>query len=799
LRQNPVVILKTSMTTLGAEVYRFDLFEVWVETGVLTRKGNRVRIQDLPFRMLLVLLETPGRVVSREELRNRLWSQQTFGELDNSLHVAATKLRETLGDQASAPRYIRTIPRHGYQFIGKVEIGTAPVLLPAQPRNVDLAAEAPVPIPDASLVFAETPPVHARRPRWITGWQAGVAAAALLAASVAGLLWYHAAHRPLIGAQDKIALGRFANDTGDPKFTNALSLPFRVKFEESPYLSVISEGEFRKAVKDPSSASLSSELTACASLNVPVLITGSIAGNAAPYQLTVSAWHCSNGKPAAVEKIAVNSQADTLSALDQATEKMRLRLGEPRETLQKFNVPLMQATTTSLAALNAFTLGEEKHLQGQDADAASSYKLAVDLDPNFALAYARMGIAYSNMGEGSLSRQYYQKAFDLRDRTTDRERLYIAASYYSYATKDFAHSVEAFQLWISMYPRDVTPLNNLATQYVIFGEPEKAIPLARKATQLQPELQVPYGVLALALRSTGSWSELNRLCMDPARIQTSILLFHLSCYLGAYAQNDPATMLRERTWARGKFQESAMLGGEAAILMAEGRLKEAQQEFARARDSAVDHNLGEYAAMIGINDVALNVELGLTVGVRRETLEVIRLAPDSAQVHSSVALMLARMGDLEGAQREAEEARTEAPQDMLQNAAYLPVVRAAILMRQHKPEAALETLDALRDYDFYPTMGLVPGYYRGLVYLELHRWQQAAQEFRQVLDHSAIDPSSLYVVLSRLELGRALQQMKDRDGASKIYQQLDQQWRNADADFPPLKELHAYEHELARK
>ncbi len=259
-----------------------------------------------------------------------------------------------------------------------------------------------------------------------------------------------------------------------------VSAALQSQLEQSPYLNLISDNNFRALIKSPESASLQDELRACVKLEGQVLLKGRILSLAQGYQVTLSAWRCANGRLLTTEKAVASSQATILPALDLAGESMRRRLGEPEASVRRFNVPTVQAATPSLAALKAFNLGEEKRFTGDWALAVASYKLAVDLDPQFAIAYGRLGIVYYNTAQFVLSAQAFQRAFELRDtRTSDRERLYLITLYYRFATGQIKQTIEDYELWRALYPRDVAPIHNLAAQYLSIGQPQRALDLGR--------------------------------------------------------------------------------------------------------------------------------------------------------------------------------------------------------------------------------------------------------------------------------------------------------------------------------
>lgn len=772
----------------GCAAYSFGDFVVQVNAGVLRRNGKRVRVQALPLQMLLVLLEKPGQLVTREELQSRLWGDGTFVEVEHGLHVVAAKLRDALGDHATHPLLIKTISGRGYQFIGN-----ATPHLDAADGSSGESVRHPESITH-NAIFAESQrPV----PKWHV-WATVLGALLLITAIFISARIYteEKTNSALIGDGDRVVVGGFTNNTGNPDFDGMLSSAFRLKLEESPYLSFIPDSRYRRVVKNPDLASVVDEFHACAAVSGQVLLTGQILSQAKGYQLLLSAWRCADGRLLARQGALATSQSDILSALDLATNQMRRRLGESGSSLRRFNAPSLQATTSSLAALKAFTLGEEKRLQGLKTDSIASYKLAIDIDPQFALAYARLGIAYMSLGELSLSREYYQKAFDLRNRTTDRERLYIITHYYAYNTGEIQSSIKDYELWRTLYPYDLVPTNNLALEYLTIGQPEKSLDLARTAVRLDPKDNLPYGTLALAYLRTGAYHDLAALCNDPVQGKAENLVFHMACYEGAFAQYDEAGMQHQLQWAKGSPEESELLDDAAWVAMYRGKISEARRIFSTAKQSALRNNFVELAAEIELDEATLDTDVSLMKEAREEALDALKLAPSSPFAQASAALVLGRAGDMSRAQVEAKKAADQAPLDTILNSAVLASARAAIQLQKHESRAAIQSLEETRPFDFCESMSLAPAYYRGLAYLQGNHPQRAAKEFQRVIDHRVLVPYSPYIVLSQLELGRALQLSGNIPGAARAYHVAEAAWKDADPDFPPLQQLHAYQHTL---
>jgi DNA-binding winged helix-turn-helix (wHTH) protein/tetratricopeptide (TPR) repeat protein len=755
----------------------------------LLRDEKRIKIEELPFQFLLVLLESPGEVVSKETLRSRLWSDRIFGELDNVLHVAAAKLREALGEKGGAARHIETVRRRGYRFNGAIEpIFSSPsgaATEPASSDNVALSGSAP---PAGSVLLPDLPvQEQAQSLRHPHSIRAAALPLLILFAVAAGTLTFFLHRRsPLAGSSDKVVLGGFTNNSGDDSY-NGLGHAFRVKLEESPYLNLLPDRSLLRLVPAPASASLQQLLKGCTSLGGKVLITGAITARPPGYEVETDARNCANGSLLTSQTARAKSRETVLAALDQAANQLRKSLGESGASLQRFDVPLAQATSSSLAALRAFTIGEDKRANGQEFEAIQDYKLAVDLDPQFALAYARLGTIYSNAAELTQSADYFKKAFDLREHTTDRERLYIAAHYYSISGQT-QRTIEAYELWRSLYPRDSSPYNNLTIEYLDLGEPEKAETIARTAVQLDAASALSQAALARVFLEMGKLDELRTLCGITQGGKGDSAMLHESCFLLAFLRNDDTAMQDQIQWSRGNAAEGELLDDVAWVAMYQGKLNSGRKLFAQARRVALAQGFSELAATVDADEAALEADFGYPLQARTLSLDALRLAPDNVSIQASAALALGRIGDTVLAESEAAKAAAHAPLDTILNQAELPAVHAVIQLHERDPQAAIQALEPARAYDACSALNLAPAYYRGLAYQDAGQPAKAAGEYRSVLAHRALMPDSPYIPLAALQLGSVLRRLGDPARAASAELQVQDAWQHADPDFRPLRQ-----------
>jgi len=408
-----------ALDTKSSGILRFGTFEVELRAGELRKQGKRIKIQEQPFHVLTVLLQRPGEVVTREELRNQNWPPDTFVDFDNSLNTAINKLREALGDSADNPRFIETLPRRGYRFI-------APVTSDDGKRSATAGAA-----------------VAARMRQWRVVL---LSVAVVLLTAAAGAFFWRSRQAHRLTEKDTIVLGDFANSTGDPVFDGTLREGLSVQLEQSPFLSLVSEEGIHQTLRmmaQPANARLTPELTReiCQRTNSTTAVHGSIALFGTRYSLILKAVNCANGDLLASAEAQAHDKSHVLDALSKAASEMRRKLGESLGSMEKYNTPLERATTPSLEALQAYSLGWRAVSVNNDfVGSLPFFQRATQLDPNFAMAYWAMGFSYSFSGESVLSAENSRKAFELRAGVSERERLLIEEDYSRQrAPLDLAH------------------------------------------------------------------------------------------------------------------------------------------------------------------------------------------------------------------------------------------------------------------------------------------------------------------------------------------------------------------------
>lgn len=478
------------MQTQPGIVYQFGPFEVHVASGELLKNGRRIKLQEQPCRLLVALLENSGEVISREELRTRLWPDDTFVDFDGSLRVAVGKLREALGDNADDPRYIETIPKRGYRF-----------LVP-EIRRVDVAHQAAhettAPREDPEPLKTDATSV-AVSPRRIPLLKYVIAACAVLLLAGGGVfLSQKSAHPKTLTDKDVLVLADFANTTGEPVFDGALRQGLAVQLEQSPFLSIIPDEKVEQTLGlmgKPLDAKLIPAIAreVCQRTASTAVLDGSIARIGTQYLLTLKAVDCESGKTLSSTEAQASNQDHVLDALGKISVEIRNKLGESLSTIEKFDTPLEQATTPSLEALKAYSLGvQDLRTKGPDA-AAPFFKHAVELDPNFAVAYAYLGVMASTTLEPGLSVDYRTKAFELRDRASEAEKYWITATYHKGVTGNIPKAIEACDLWVQAYPRSEVPHMYLGAAVLpVAGQNERAVEESVEGIRLRPDYALAY-------------------------------------------------------------------------------------------------------------------------------------------------------------------------------------------------------------------------------------------------------------------------------------------------------------------
>ena len=588
----------------------------------------------------------------------------------------------------------------------------------------------------------------------------------VLSLFVAGYFYLH--RTPKLTDKDTIVLADFTNTTGDPVFDGTLRQGLSVQLEQSPFLSIVPEQQVQQALQmmgQKPDARLTPEIARelCQRTGSAAVLDGSITQIGAPYLLTLKAINCASGETVASAEAQASDKNHVLDALGKTASDIRNKLGESLSTVQKFDTPLEQATTPSLEALKAFSSGFQIHITAGDAAAIPFYKRAIELDPNFALAYLWLGIAFNDIGELSMDVECTRKAYELRDRTSEPEKYFITARYHKVVTGNLEKAEEALQLWIQAYPRMALPHIYLAGAiYPNTGHYEKAVEHGREAVRLSPNFSPSY---VLPMFDDIS---LNRIDEAKATYEQALARnlkgshFHEALYQIAFLQNDAAGMAQQVSSSAGTpGLEAILFANEADTAAYSGRLRGAREFSRQAVDSAERAGNKEAAATYSALSALREALFGNADEARRRTAWAVR-HPAGHDLQYASALAWAYAGDDERAQELTDDLGQRFPEATVVQFNYLPTLRAKLAVSKGNASEALETLRAALPYELgrttYSTFGwtaLHPVYARGEAYLAAHQGKEAAAEFQKILDHRGIVLNGPIGALARLQLGRA--------------------------------------------
>jgi len=581
------------------------------------------------------------------------------------------------------------------------------------------------------------------------------------------------------------------NTTGEPIFDGSLRQALTVKLAESPYFNVVPDATTMQTLTLMSHSTgervvppLAREV--CQRAGAKVMVGGSIVALGNKYVIDVASENCLTGEPLAHQKIEALNRDEVLNKIGQVILPFRRKLGESLSSIQKFNTPIEQATTKSLAALKAYTSGDEARAQGKEAESIAFYKMAIELDPDFAISYARLAAVYSNIQQVDLADDYLRKAFERRAHVSEREKFYIATHYYFDTVKDIDKTIETEKLWTEVYPRDLIPINNLSNAYVAVGQPEKAIEAGQQALRLNPKHASPYAVLAQAYWLATRFAEAKAISEKAIAEKLDGQGIHRILYNIAFAEGDEPAMQREVDWFKGKPLESWMTYYQASAALSLGRLRQSRELFESARVIALRHGLKEQSVSITNDQAFFEAEVGNGRAAKELVNLSLRMMPNSVHHKTYAALALAQAGDLRRAEALMNEVGKEPFLGTMMTNNTLNCIRAAIELNRKDPAAAIEALRRAIPYDLASDSYGLTVYYRGLAYLELKSGKEAAAQFQIILDNHGLVTTSVNWPLAHLGLARAYAVSGDAVKSRTAYQEFFSLWKDADADIPVL-------------
>lgn len=629
---------------------------------------------------------------------------------------------------------------------------------------------------------------------------AGIGLSILLVLTSLALYQYWA--EPAVQAlkdTDEILLADFTNTTGDSVFDGTLRQALAIKLEESPFLKIVPEARVQKTLQlmnqNPDERVVGPVAReVCQRQNTRALLEGSVVGLGQTYVLTLNAVHCPTGESMARVQVEAARKEDVLQALGEAARQIRDRLGESLASLERFDAPIVEATTASLEALKAFSTAEEQRSQGQMGEAISLYRRAFELDPNFALAYARLGAVYNNLGEHGLAAEYTRKAYELRERVSEPERLYINCHYYDQVTLELEKAFELYQVWAQTYPREAIPYINMAfLDNVFLGNFERAAKLARQSVELDRTAPFGYWNLAMAYISLNR-SEEARLVLEQLRAEVGdSALLRAFLYWLAFLQKDEEGMRRHAEWLEhreGPEGGAVRLEFVRGVHTYQGRFQQEEALLRRLLEGIQRFQLSDVAATSELHFALQQVLVGVK-GPALQRVERVVTPGASFSIQSEACVILAIANQGEKARRLAADLQERWPRATYLHVRVLPLVQAWEALHRGEAQRAVELLEVTRPYDRAQYMHWVAAYTRALAYLQRNAVEEAAREFQQIIAHPGVDPTSVIHPLARLGLARVAAQAGDRAQARRHYQDFLALWKDADADLPVLQEAKA--------
>ncbi len=678
-------------------------------------------------------------------------------------------------------------------------------------EELDLVAPRPRPAaakPSSRKIQAATPPpaevkeVAAAPARQ---WKLAVALVLVVCAALIGaaISWHSRQPAPQtkqLTEKDTIVLADFTNNSGEPVFDDALKQALSVELGQSPFLNVLSDRKVSQTLQlmgrspgERVTPKVAQEM--CLRTGSKALLTGTISKVGSEYVVGLEAIACNSGDTLAKDQEQAATKEDVLKALSKLSASMRNKLGESLSSVQRFDVPV-EATTPSLEALKAFSMGTKTAREKGDADAIPFLKRAIELDPNFAVAYATLGVSLYNQGQASAAAESIKKAYELRERVTEPEKYRISAIYYQNVTGEVERADQIFELWHQSYPRDPIPPGDIGNNLMVLGQWERAIAPIQEALRLDPNIQTSYGNLGLTYLALNRLENAQKVMDDATTHKLEGEWIHQVKYDLAFLRGDSAEMQRHLAWAIAKpGEEDLLLSAQSDTEAFYGHLTKARDYTRRAVDSARGADAKEAAALWQVNGALREAEFGNRAQVRQAIVTALQSAPGK-DVTTLAALAMARAGDDAGAKVKVQELEKNYPLDTELKFYWLPTIKAALAIRQNNTADAIELLQAAVPYEIglppqLQVGTMYPVFVRGDAYLAAHQPKEAAAEFQKILAHRGIVLNFSLGALAQLGLARAYAMQGDTARARTAYQDFLAVWKDADPDIPILKQAKA--------
>ena len=618
------------------------------------------------------------------------------------------------------------------------------------------------------------------------------AAVVVVAALIAGVLYFRSRPAATLTEKDTVVLADFTNTTGDTVFDGTLRQGLSAQLEQSPFLSLLSDQRVAQTLAlmaQPKDARLTRELAreVCQRTASAAVLDGSIAQIGTQYLLTLKAVNCSSGESLASAEVQTSDKNHVLDALGKLASEIRSKLGESLASVKKYDAPAENVTTPSLEALQAYSLGYQTEIVKRDyAAAIPLFQRAVSLDPNFAMAYARLGTNYSGLGETARAAENIRKAYELRERVSEREKFYIVSHYEDTVTGNLEAARKTYELWAQTYPRDDTPPANLANSYLVLGDYDKALAASQESLRVSPDGLSYYGVVVCD-RQVNLLDEARTTVQEAQAHNLETLGNHSELYLIDFLEHDAAGMEREAAALMGKPGfEDAMLDAESDTAAYAGQFPKARELTRHASESAQRADEKETAAGY-VAEAAWREALVGNMSQAKQQAQAALALSTGRDVEAISAFALGLAGDVAQATRLAADLAKRFPEDTIVQSNYLPTIRATTALQGGSTGKAIEALAPVAPYELGSVgIPLYPVYLRGEAFLAAHQGGPAAAEFQKILDHPGVVTNEPIGALAHLGLGRAYARSGDTAKAQAAYQDFLALWKDADPDVPIL-------------
>jgi len=784
---------------------RFEGFELDPAARSLKLDGMHISLAPKTFDLLAYLAEHPHRVISKEQLLAAIWPDSFVEESNLSQHIFL--LRKALASAAStnrADRIVVTVPGKGYQFAAAVERGPQPATVHSNTHQANHLADGLVihavrsvtsvvveeETDDESPAFlpAIVPPRAAvTLSQSSRRWKIAIAALipAALIATGAFLIWRHLNAVP--AEHIDLVLTELANSTGDPDFTHSLNQALQIDLEQSPFLNVLSRSaipdtllQMQRKADESLTPALAQEV--CQRNNARVMIDGSISKLGSHYLLILDADSCISDKHLAGYKTEVTSKDEVLNALDRAAGAVRKQLGESAASREQYQMSIAQATTPSFDALVAYNQAGESFRRGDMKASQLLNQRAVALDPNFASAYRILGSSYYNLGDYAQAASYYKKAFDLRERTTERERLGIEVMYYAYALNDYEESIRRTKQFLQIYPNVANSWVSLCNLYARLGEYPRAIDAAEHAIHVDPHSGVAAVELARVYMRATRFADAKAVANAAVAQGKDHWDIHSILFQIAFAEHDADKIKSEGQWGLTHQHINTSLRDLAMAAASQGKLHEALENLSRARTEAMRDGETDFANGILLDTARVLTQFDQSARAATVLKQITGYTGDPSDP-GEVALLRAANGDPAFAQHFLAIADTVDERNTVKVYIYVPMVRALLALRSHKPAEAVQLMEPARPYQL--SNFDIP-YLRAQAETQAGNLTAAADDYRLILSNRGVDPISPLYPLAHLQLARVLAAQKQTEPARAEYKAFLEAWKNADPTIPLL-------------